>query len=61
MRGLDTRCEKAPDDAAEGSSCCVHLRVRKGDYICCWCGNLFVGDEPAQGPHGQYQPRRERR
>jgi hypothetical protein len=63
MKGLDTRCTKAPDDNLEGTSCCIHLRVRKGDYICCWCGNLFMGDDNSfpEGRHGQYRPRRERR
>lgn len=61
MKGLDTRCSKAPDDNLEGTSCCVHLRWRKGDYICCWCGNLFEGYGFDGGRHGQYRPRRERR
>ena len=64
MRGEDTHCTKAPDDNAEGLSCCIHHRPRKHDYICCWCGNLFVetvDDWAAAAPHGQYRPRRERR
>lgn len=61
MKGLDTRCRAAPDDNLEGTSCCVHLRVRHNDYICCWCGDLFEGDPFPTGRHGQYRPRRERR
>lgn len=57
MRGEGT-CPKAPDHAHEGQSHCVHARVRHGDLVCCWCGDLFVGDDEVPGPHGQYKPRR---
>ena len=61
MRG-EARCAKAPDDAAEGSSCCIHLRVRAGDFVCCWCGSLFeaTDDEHPGARHGQYRPRRKK-
>jgi hypothetical protein len=55
------RCAKAPEDvAAHGDRHCVHRRVRNGDLICCWCGDLFVEDETPPGEHGQYRPRGER-
>jgi hypothetical protein len=54
-------CDERADDAEEGSSCCIHLRVRAGDYVCCWCGNLFEGDDPPTGRHGRYLPRRKKR
>lgn len=57
MRG-DGQCARAPDNAAEGIAHCIHPRVRHGDFVCCWCGDLFVGDETPPGPHGQYKPRR---
>jgi hypothetical protein len=60
MRGEGT-CPKALDDNAEGTSHCIHRRVRKGDFVCCWCGDLFVGDDDEPGGrHGQYRPRSRR-
>lgn len=56
------RCAKAPEDvAAHGDRHCVHRRPRRGDLICCWCGDLFIDDDQPSGAHGQYRPRGERR
>lgn len=60
MKG-EGHCAKAPDDSAHAPYHCVHVRVRKRDCICCWCGDLFHLDELPSGPHGQYRPRAERR
>lgn len=61
MRGEGT-CRKAPEDNCEGTSHCVHQRVRIGDLICCWCGDLFIDDDTeGRGRHGQYRPRRKAR
>jgi hypothetical protein len=58
MRG-DGICKHAPEDSAEAPFHCLHIRPRHGDYVCCWCGDLFLGDDiAATGPHGRYQPRR---
>ncbi len=54
----------AEKDGAEGSSHCIHLLVRRREYVCCWCGDLFHADEPDEHPnhwHGQYRPRRRHR
>jgi hypothetical protein len=57
VRGEGT-CSKAPDHAHEGSSHCIHCRIRSRDFVCCWCGDLFISDDDeAPGPHGQYRPR----
>lgn len=60
MKG-EGSCREAPDDNEEGTSHCIHLRVRNNDFVCCWCGDLFEGYEASCGPHGRYQPKRERR
>lgn len=59
MKGYGT-CKEAPDHNAEGTSHCIHRRPVDDDYICCWCGDLFVGedDEHPNEEHGQYHSAR---
>lgn len=56
-------CKKAPDYNLEGLSHCIHQRVRAGDFVCCWCGDLFVDDEEKADDawHGRYKPKRRAR
>lgn len=53
MKGEGT-CSKVPEHAYHYPGHCVHPRPRKGDLICCFCGDLFEPEEPVPGPHGQY-------
>ena len=54
-------CDKSRGDNEEHPRHCIHLRPRTGDFVCCFCGDLFEGFDIARGPHGQYRPRGERR
>lgn len=59
MRG-EGLCSKSCEDNAEYPHHCIHARPRHRDYVCCFCGDLFEGDEGAIGHHGQYLPKRDR-
>lgn len=52
------RCPDHPD----GEPHCLHqadsLSDGYVDEVCCWCGDLFVGEEFRRGDHGEHMPAR---
>jgi hypothetical protein len=50
----DEFCRIVPEEAGAAPRHCFHP-YRKGDAICCWCGDLFL-DEQSTWQHGDYLP-----
>lgn len=36
---------------------CYHDRNGGSEKVCCWCGDLFIGDFDKGTRHGQYKPK----
>lgn len=48
------RCGARPDDGGDTTHC-FHP-TPPDQLVCCWCGDLFLADEPQDG-HGEYAPK----
>jgi hypothetical protein len=55
----DVFCDAVPEEEACAPGHCTHSREaqHENDEVCCWCGDLFLGDDPdGTHRHGPYKP-----